>query len=63
MFGSQKDKKQKPENHDRDLAALEKHNDGVKNKDIAIWLSENYEGAFNTDDVKSILKRIKRRLT
>jgi hypothetical protein len=57
------DKKQPPENLDRDLAVLERHRDGIKNKELAAWLNENYEGAFNTEDVKTILKRIKRKLT
>lgn len=57
------DKKQPPENLDRDLAVLERHRDGLKNKELAAWLNENYEGAFNTEDVKTILKRIKRKLS
>lgn len=65
MFGPPKDKKQKPdpENLDRDLALLERHRDGLKNKELAAWLNENYPGAFNTEDVKTILKRIKRKLS
>ena len=57
------DKKQPPENLDRDLAVLERHRDGIKNKELAAWLNENYAGAFNTEDVKTILKRIKRKLS
>jgi hypothetical protein len=55
-------KKQKSEKLDRDLAVLEMHNDGKSNSEIAEWLNENAEGAFNTDDVAQILKRIKQRL-
>lgn len=65
MFGPHKDKKQKPdpENLERDLAVFKQHHEGTKNKEIAAWLNENYEGAFNTEDVKTILKRIKRKLS
>lgn len=62
MLGS-REKKQPPDNLDRDLALLELHRDGYKNKELAAWLNENYKGAFNTEDVKAILKRIKRRLS
>jgi hypothetical protein len=63
LFDVPKRKKQQPENLDRDLALLERHRRGVKNKELALWLTDNYDGAFNTDDVKSILKRIKHRLS
>jgi hypothetical protein len=65
MFGALKDKKQRPEseNLDRDIAVFEQHQEGVKNQEIATWLNENYPGAFTTAEVKTILKRIKRRLS
>jgi hypothetical protein len=65
MFGAHKDKKQKPEseNLDRDIAVFEQHQEGAKNQEIAIWLNKNYPGAFTTAEVKTILKRIKRRLS
>jgi hypothetical protein len=61
MFGPLK-KKQQPENLDRDLKALELHHSGMKKVDIADWLTTNYKGTFNTDDVEKILARIKAKL-
>jgi hypothetical protein len=61
LFGPLK-KKQQPKNLDRDLQVLEMHRAGVKKVDIAGWLSSNYDGAFNTDDVEKILTRIKQKL-
>jgi len=62
ILGTSGVKKQKPENLDRDLRVLEMHGDGIKNTEIAEWLSSKYEGAFNTDDVAKILTRIKQKL-
>jgi hypothetical protein len=62
ILGTAEVKKQKPKNLDRDLRVLEMHDDGIKNIDIAEWLSSNYKGAFNTDDVAKILTRIKQKL-
>lgn len=61
MFGPLK-KKQQPRNLDRDLKVLDLHNDDMKKVDIADWLSTNYKGTFNTDDVEKILARIKAKL-
>lgn len=62
ILGTSEVKKQKPKNLDRDLRVLEMHGDGIKNTEIAEWLSSNYKGALNTDDVAKILKRIKQKL-
>lgn len=56
-------KKRQPDNTDRDLAVLDLHKSGVKNTVIADYLNDNYKGDFNTDDVKKILKRIKKKLS
>lgn len=56
-------KKRQPNNTDRDLTVLDLHKSGVKNTAIADYLNENYKGDFNTDDVKKILKRIKKKLS
>jgi hypothetical protein len=62
ILGTAEVKKQKPKNLDRDLRVLEMSGDGIKNTEIAEWLSSNYKGAFNTDDVAKILTRIKLKL-
>lgn len=58
------EKKQRPlpKNLDRDLEIFERHMDGESNVKIAAWLNATREESYNTDDVKSILKRIKRKL-
>jgi hypothetical protein len=62
ILGTSDVKKQKPKNLDRDLRVLEMNGDGIKNTEIAEWLSSNYKGVFNTDDVAKILTRIKLKL-
>jgi hypothetical protein len=62
ILGTSDVKKQKPKNLDRDLRVLEMNGDGIKNTEIAEWLSSNYKGVFNTDDVAKILTRIKQKL-
>lgn len=61
LFGPLK-KKQKPEKLDRDLKVWERYRRGEKNTKIAEWLSKNYDGAFNTDDVAKIIARMKQKL-
>lgn len=62
LLGVEDVKKQKPKNLDRDLRINELYDDGMKVPEIAEWLNENGYGAFNSDDVHTILKRIKHRL-
>ena len=61
LFGPLK-KKQRPKNIDRDLNILMMHKDGMKNVAIAKWLNSNTDEVFNEEDIKTIIKRIKRRL-
>jgi hypothetical protein len=64
ILGVSKQKKQKPKRIDRDLLILEMHESGMRNADIAERLNNDQEiqESFNTDDVKTILKRMKHRL-
>jgi hypothetical protein len=65
MLGEPEDKKQQPdpEKLDRDIEVFERHLEGEKNTEIANWLNRAYDEAYTTEDVKRILKRIKRKLT
>jgi hypothetical protein len=51
-------KKQQPINLDRDMQVLQLHQSGESNSDIAMWLTNEWPGNFNSDDVAKIIKRI-----
>jgi len=57
-----KKKRQPIPNFERDDAVRKKYQQGMQKPEIAEWLNANFPGAYNTDDIASILKRRKKRL-
>lgn len=62
MFELKYRKKQLYEYADRDIAALDKHEEGMSNAEISGWLADNGYGHHTANDVAKYLRHIKRRL-
>lgn len=62
LLGVTNKKRQPLRNLGRDLEILQMQKDGMKNSDIARLINDRTGSVFNEDDIKVILKRMRRRL-